>query len=274
MKRSRVRGKLRRLFYPSFGRPLAVYRVEGLSLLLRAQSRIDRRIIESANWEAPQVARLAELTKQARRQIDGTAIFLDIGAYFGFYALMMRRARLFDRIIAFEPDAMNFAQLGAQLYLNDAAYEIEARRVAVSDRTGQARMPKSVIRKNRGTTGLGIVAAPDAMMPVDTIALDDEYDFRDALMVAKIDVEGHQASVLGGMRNIIARNKAILQIEIWENERESAFAVLEALGLKIVGNMYPDYFVTNIEGLATELEPAATEARVSETFDGAVPSNQ
>ncbi len=274
MKRSRLRGKLRRLLYPSFGRQVAIYGIEGLSLLLRAQSRIDRRMIESGTWETSQVARLVSLVKLSRKQSKGPAVFLDIGAYFGFYALTMRRESLFDRIIAFEPDAMNFAQLGAQLYLNDAAYEIEVQRLAVSDTTGTGTMPKSTLRKNRGTSGLGITAPPEATMTVGTAALDALYDFHDTLVVAKIDVEGHQAAVLHGMRATISRNRVVLQIEIWKNEREAALRILEGLGLKVIGNMYPDYFATNIEGLAPQLAPDAMAPERSEIFDGSIPKNR
>jgi FkbM family methyltransferase len=262
------------LLYPSFGRRLAVYHIEGLSLLLLARSRIDRRIIERGTWEPQEVARLISLAKRAREHFSGPAVFIDIGAYFGYYALRMRNERIFDRIIAFEPDAMNFAQLGAQLFLNDAAYEIEARRLALSDVSGTAPMPKSALRKNRGTSGLGIAATPDSSAAVETAAFDELYDIRDSLVIAKIDVEGHQAAVLRGLKDTIARNRAILQIEVWENEREAALAALDALGMKIVGNMYPDYFATNIDGLAPKLDKAAMAPERSQIFEGSVPRNR
>ena len=79
----------------------------------------------------------------------------------------MRSERLFERIVAFEPDAMNFAELCAQLYLNDAAYKIEAERLALSDSKRHTQMPRSIIRKNRGTSGLDVVADPAQMQPVE-----------------------------------------------------------------------------------------------------------
>ncbi len=171
--------------------------------------------------EPDQVAQLVSITKRALATCGGPAVFFDIGAYFGLYALMMRREGLFDRIVAFEPDAINFAQLGAQLFLNDAAYEIEARRVAVSDRTGRAQMPKAILRKNRGLSGLDVRAPPEALQTVDTIRLDEAYDYQDKLLVMKVDVEGHQAPLLGGMKLLVSRNPVVLQIEIHEDERES-----------------------------------------------------
>ena len=249
MTRFRLRAKMRRFLYPSFGRNIGVYRFQGLSLLLRTQSRVDRRVIEAGAMEPEQVAGLTEIVKLARKAHAGPAVFFDIGAYYGFYALTMRRLGVFDRIIAFEPDAMNFAQLGAQLYLNDAAYDIEARRAAVSDRTGQAQMPRSVLRKNRGASGLDSVAAPEHMQTVDTIMLDDAYAFTDSLIVAKIDVEGHQAAVLSGMKTLIARNSVLLQMEAHEAELDAALSAIDAAGLTIMGRLRADYFATNISGL-------------------------
>jgi FkbM family methyltransferase len=228
-----------------------VYRIQGLLLLLRTQSRIDRRIIESGSWEPEQISRLTALTKRAQDAEKSYSAFLDIGAYFGFYALVMLRERVFDQIVAFEPDAANFAQLGAQLYLNSASYEIDARRIAVSDGSGERLMPRSDIRKNRGTSGLDITASPADLQRVTTTSIDESFDLRGALVVAKIDVEGHQGPVLHGMRNTIAHNRVILQMEVWDNERGPAYATLEALGMRVIEDkvLYPDMFATNIEGL-------------------------
>jgi FkbM family methyltransferase len=252
MKRSKLHAKMRRIFYPGFGRNVGVYRMQGLQLLLRTQSRIDRRLIESGAMEPLQVAQLVELARRARQVCSLPMIFLDIGAYFGYYALKMRSVNLFERIVAFEPDAMNFAQLCAQLYLNDAAYEIEAERLALSESKRRAQMPRSIIRKNRGTSGLDVVADSAQMQPVQTITLDDAYNFKDRLIVAKVDVEGHQIPLLAGMKATIARNRVVLQMEIHDDERDTTFAALDTAGMKTIGHIAPDYFLTNIEELTEQ----------------------
>lgn len=41
-------------------------------------------------------------------------------------------------------------------------------------------------------------------------------------------------------------NEIILQIEIYKEQTESVVPILRDMGLRQIGEMYPDYFYTNI----------------------------
>src|ERR1700761_3693180 len=92
----------------------------GLQLLLDQENVIDWQIFIRGDWEAPQFARLFELLAQQRAKHDSSAIFLDVGAHWGLYALEARKHGSFEKIFALEPDPTNFSQLQANLFLNDA----------------------------------------------------------------------------------------------------------------------------------------------------------
>ncbi|MPZ32613.1 MAG: FkbM family methyltransferase [Rhodospirillales bacterium] len=77
---------------------------------------------------------LLGLARQERQRHGGKAVFLDIGAHWGLYALVARQSGMFDRIVAFEPDPTNYGQLQANLFLNGATTAIEALQLATSDR--------------------------------------------------------------------------------------------------------------------------------------------
>jgi hypothetical protein len=68
---------------------------------------IDRQIVETNCWEARQVSLLISYAKSFAK-LRRNKVFLDIGAYFGLYALLMDREEIFDKIIAFEPDTSNY----------------------------------------------------------------------------------------------------------------------------------------------------------------------
>lgn len=216
----------------------------GLTLLLDGASDVDRRLIESGGWETEQFAKLQELVVTSAAP-SGPRIFLDIGAYFGLYALEFDRERLFDQIIAFEPDRLNFAQLQAQLFLNGATYRIDARNVAVGEVAGTGQMHRSDRHPTGNRGGVGLRDSGDARcVPVGIVAIDNEISVEGGLIVAKIDVEGNQDYVLRGMRSTIARNACVLQIEVFEQARSATLALLNDLGLSIAGEIYPDIFAT------------------------------
>ncbi len=52
-------------------------------------------------------------------------MFLDVGAHWGWYALLAHKEGVFDEVIAVEPDPTNYGQLQANLVLNDFAGQIQ-----------------------------------------------------------------------------------------------------------------------------------------------------
>jgi FkbM family methyltransferase len=54
------------------------------------------------------------MAKEERQSHGGEAVFLDIGAHWGFYAPpLARQGGMFDRIVACEPNPTNYGQLQA-----------------------------------------------------------------------------------------------------------------------------------------------------------------
>src|SRR6185503_11316426 len=86
----------------AFKGPYFVERRMGARWLLDQHNIIDRRLFCEGVWEEEQVARLTGYAQT----IGGSGArphFLDIGSHAGFYAVLMRRSGLFDRVLAFEP---------------------------------------------------------------------------------------------------------------------------------------------------------------------------
>mgnify|MGYP000486111821 CR=1 FL=1 len=223
----------------------------GFTLLLDRACIIDRVVDIDGVWEEPQIRRLLDLTLEAGRHASGPRVFLDIGAYWGIYTLHAARSGLFNRVLAFEPDRVNMAQLQAQLLVNRLLRAVELYPLALSDVAGQAPLEHSEHhpQDNRGGIHLGVASA--ASDRVETRPLDAMLDLADGLVVAKIDVEGHELGVVRGARGTLGRNLAVLQIECFteSGNRDALAALLADLGYRHLETIGPDMYFTNVDGL-------------------------
>ena len=157
------------------------------------------------------------------------------------------RAACSGRIVAFEPDPISYAQLHANLFLNQAQNVIETRLVAATNTERSFALEPGDIHNRGGTR----VIDPDSAHPPSCrgVAIDSLFDFEGKLVVIKIDVESHEPEVLEGLTNILRRNRCIVQVEVWDQpagETERRFKRLSALfashGIRFVRAIDADFF--------------------------------
>ncbi|HXQ84648.1 MAG TPA: FkbM family methyltransferase [Xanthobacteraceae bacterium] len=215
---------------------------DGLVLLLDGRSLADHVILEHGDWEPAQRRRLFALA--AAFEFGPNAVFLDIGAYFGCYALHASRSPHFGEIYAFEPDRLNFAQLQACLFLNRATERIAARNVHVGAAPGTTEMTRSAATPANRASARRFGGKDDQIVPVDSI--DNMLNHVGQQIVAKIDVELSEFDVLAGMRRTIAENKILLQIECANPGRLKVACAAQGLRyLERLGETIGDYYFTN-----------------------------
>jgi len=133
------------------------------------------------------------------------------------------------RVFAFEPLPENFEQLSKNIALNHLE-NISIRKAAASDRTGQA-----VIRV-AGNPSMASMAwhqhdASAVEIGIDTVALDEltASGLIPMPQFVKIDVEGAEGLVLGGMRQTISAARPVLFIECSDAGREVSWRLLSEL---------------------------------------------
>jgi FkbM family methyltransferase len=137
-------------------------------------------------------------------------ISVDVGAADGTYSV--RLLLYSSRVVAFEPNPRAFEELTKQF--KDTRI-ISVENVALSDECGSVEMRVPVDRPMWGTiesTNLLTEASELNSVSVQRKRLDD-YGLQ-AVGFIKIDVEGHEISVLNGARETIARERPKLLIEI------------------------------------------------------------
>lgn len=155
--------------------------------------------------------------------VDPERLCLDVGANKGVYAEAM--SRLCRQVHAFEPNPKAFAILR-----RCAAGNVICEPVALSDRDTEAelRIPRS--RKGHSNQH-GSLSATAVREEYDTIAVRtrrlDSLDLGPVGFI-KIDVEGHESSVLRGARETLARNRPNLLIELEERHTERPLPELVA----------------------------------------------
>jgi len=79
--------------------------------------------------------------------------------------------------------------------------------------------------------------------------VDSLLDLSDSLLVIKIDVESHELETISGMAKLLAKNRFVMQIEIWDTPKEESERRLKYLselfaahGAELVHSIDHDYF--------------------------------
>ena len=168
----------------------------------RARKGFWRSYNETGEWEL----------KELPAYVDKARIAIDVGGNVGEYSYHL--GRLARKVVTFEPnplyvDRLRRAGLGQHL-----------EQVALSDHVGSAelRIPLWDGKEDMGMASLEAGAVPESVLArtvnVPLKRLDD-YAFQDVGFI-KIDVEGHEESVLKGGLETIARERPVLLIEIEE----------------------------------------------------------
>ena len=237
----------RRMLLHSIGRysrsPFLFRGTYGLFYLLRARDAVDKNTIRHGIHEPEAVASILEQVRKCRADL-----FLDIGSNLGSYALAVAKETDCRQIIAFEPDPFNRAHLYANIFLNGFEDRIRVFSEAVSDTKGEA-----LFHASRGIQGTHKVnTGASSLEPVDlargkvqaiqvrTECLDDLLGaVVGQVIVAKMDIEGHESNALRGMANLIANNQIWLQIEIFPAFAERTRAALHKLKLVEIPQTVP-----------------------------------
>src|SRR5262249_49039860 len=155
---------------------------------------------------------------------------LDVGANIGYTAALFAKVVSSGfQVIAFEPEAKNYAMLKNALVARRINSIVTPVRAAVGDFTGTADLwinPKHHADHRIGTSILHSKGRfPFATQKVPVIRLDDYWaeNLREgSVRFIKIDVQGYEESVCRGMNQILSRNpNLIVGLEFYPKGIES-----------------------------------------------------
>lgn len=185
-----------------------------------------------------------------------------IGANIGFYSIVLADYMQAEKVFAFEPMPGPFAELTENIVLNSLTHKIKSVQVALSDERGKAEI--AVISEFSGANALTSSTIhrdkkPIRLQIVETEKLDNIINSTGESIAIKIDVEGHERTVIQGARNVLQENCCLIQIEDYMG---GVAAELLKLGYERIFSAGPDHYFTNYAGANQVIKPAL-EAAVS-----------
>ena len=153
----------------------------------------------------------------AERLLRPGMTVLDIGAHQGLYTLLAsRRVGPSGRVFSFEPSPRERRALGLNLTMNSCD-NVAIQAVAL----GSEETTADLYVVDKFNTGYNSLRPPNVPEPTSTVAVrvrtldnwlaEEKIDRVDFI---KLDVEGAELSVLKGARELLARTRAVLLIEI------------------------------------------------------------
>ena len=221
----------------------------GYRLLFDLNGIVDRYLLAFGFYEEERRVALFAAAEDAIKGAGAPGdrcVFLDIGAHWGIYALWAQSSGLFDRVVAVEADPRNAAQLHANLYLNDLAGVIDVYTAAAGAERGEISfsLADKFSRVGSRVTSTD-EASPDEKITVPAIPMDEIETLRGGVLVAKIDVEGFESAVIKGMQGLLAGNRCVLQIEVFDGEAEAFDASMRALGYHKFAELGYDRYYRN-----------------------------
>ena len=183
------------------------------------------------------------VTETLFRLADPGELAIDAGANIGYMSgVLAARVGRGGRVVAFEPHPEVFAELSANIARwtgNPSVAAVEAWRVALSDAPGQGELVVGEeFATNAGVASLAATAAQAdrAVMrwPVQLITLDQAVGADARVGVMKMDVEGHEASLLRGAARLLAEGRIRdIVFEANDGYPSPVSNVLEGFGYRI-----------------------------------------
>ena len=156
------------------------------------------------------------VTKHILANISKGDVFVDVGAFYGYYTLFVAKALAGSgKVYSFEPNREYYDIVDRNLKLNNVNHGVDLHNIALSDRRETVTMESSWLdqsamykwrgplkRKMRVVDGESIVGESK----VDTISFDEFSDKNDVSPnFVKIDVDGAEGKVLEGMKRTLKK---------------------------------------------------------------------
>ena len=219
-----------------------VVRRRGALWLLDPRDWLDLQLLIGRPFEPRQMACLAGLCRDA-----GVTRFFDVGANIGLYSVLLPGlVPSIARVDAFEPVAATRWRLAANLGLNGLGGRVSVHACALSDADGEAEI--AIDPSSSGVSTLSPSARERTHREftraerVERLRFDGLFPDLSGPVAFKIDVEGHEPAVLDGMRGVLGRCPAVVQIEARPRNRDRVEAIFGELGYACVTRIDDDLF--------------------------------
>lgn len=157
-------------------------------------------------------------------------VAVDVGANIGYYSLWMSKfTGPSGKVIAFEPDIINYGRLIGNIGVNQLSGDIEAVKKAAGNIDGDIFFTIGMDGGNHIAQGNNINSIQVGSIKLDSFFIQKNIDH---IVYMKVDVEGFELEVLKGCQRYLENKKIeIIQLEINKTLSNSGATVKELLSL-------------------------------------------
>lgn len=154
--------------------------------------------------------------------------FVDVGANIGNHSVYAGAVLGARRIVAFEPNPRAARLLEINLALNGLEAISTTRHVGLSNDEGVAKLAQ--LDNNLGSAR---VSDAGSGSPIELARGDTLLAGIEDIGFIKMDVEGHEAMALEGLRETLTRCRPPLLVEVEDDQRDRVFELLESIGYAV-----------------------------------------
>lgn len=190
-------------------KPVVVQTQPGMTMELDSRDLVTQAILVNGIWEP----RITAIVSGALQKGN---VFIDVGAHVGYYSLLAsQRVGSTGKVIAIEPNPPTLDRLRRNIHLNGAS-NIVVEPVACTDVGRTLRFFQADLENTGGSSLASQNARGAKQISVAGVPLDKIVESLGLSHVdfVKIDVEGAEMQVLGGMTNILAKYRPKIVIEL------------------------------------------------------------
>jgi len=217
-----------------------ILRRAGMMWSLDPRDKLQNMLMAGRVFEEYEIERCIRTIKEI-----GIDVFVDIGANFGLYTVLVGGNNPSVEIISFEPAPKTYMSLRENIRLNELDKRVQVWPVALSNVISSAEMKFDPLKSGGAHIVHESIHKDGTIIKVETDMLDNRCDLRDKRCLIKIDVEGHAGSVIEGARITLLRNWCIVQVEVWERERERVDKLFVELGYNLFDARGHNYYYSN-----------------------------
>lgn len=199
----------------------------------------------------------------AASDLHPEGVMIDIGANCGTQTVYAYVGGYFSRIIAVEPDPLNYQLLCTNVAMNARGTSVETHQIAFSDRHGVACMRLDPYNSGASTIELDPkrgTRRPPSHVQVETVRgatlLSDLGVSADDISLIWMDVERHEAAALEGLSEILQARPALYFEYFYDQPSDERVETIDSL----VFSSYPNLYVEDVT-----LSPVTREQLLSDT---------
>lgn len=227
----------------------------GFKLQVDLQDYIGQQLYATGDYER----RTTEVIEALLTQGD---TFVDVGANIGYFSLLASRlVGPSGRVVAFEPASVPQARLRNNVKINRAC-NIDVRDVAVSERSGVFPFYEAPAH-NQGLSSLRELKDRTRVTYVHVGRLDDLLTEVALPTLVKIDVEGAELQVINGARELLARERPDVIVEVTASFLNAQGLSTSQLAAPLLATGYAMYAIA--DDALTPIRP--TDADLPDQFN-------